>query len=573
MKKRSLTLIAVSALISVSVNAECGIKSVIQDGQNVTVSFTSDSDSVNLAVVKELPEGVTLKPAEKHKRYVLAADAADGGAEVYRFVMPEEYAGESTTGFYTVAVKGADEDKAEKRFYYLNTADRNEFLNTVKAYTDTTEIETAVSEKNDTYYKLAALGFPMDFLNEGNAHAIASEFIESKPAVAADKLKYTFAESVALELIRQNEDISEIFAYSDLQFDGEKYTDIKDADLKSFISGYFSENAAEITDGADIHSGYKSANVLYILRKARSGNMTGLLDANKEALGLTDMSSYGTYTAMTSSKKSDVNDKLVSALSGTPVYRVLQFKEIFANAVADVSGETAEVIVPTGGGKGSGGGGGGGRGGSGGGSYAFTKDETDAMKSGENTATGSTDNGNADISFDDLENVGWAKNAILSLAKKGIINGIGDNKFNPESQVKREEFVKIIVLALNAKTADTARFTDVPSDAWYAPYVGAAVRDGICNGISESEFGTGAYLTREDAVAMLYRAFGNRLNPTRDAKEFADSGEISDYAKAAVTALYSAGAVDGTDGETFSPKRLITRAEAAKIIYGLTERN
>ena len=114
MKKRSLTLIAVSALISVSVNAECGIKSVFQDGQNVTVSFTSDSDSVNLAVVKELPEGVTLKPAEKHKRYVLAADAADGGAEVYRFVMPEEYAGESASGFYTAAVKGTDEEKAEK---------------------------------------------------------------------------------------------------------------------------------------------------------------------------------------------------------------------------------------------------------------------------------------------------------------------------------------------------------------------------------------------------------------------------------------------------------------------------
>ena len=99
------------------------------------------------------------------------------------------------------------------------------------------------------------------------------------------------------------------------------------------------------------------------------------------------------------------------------------------------------------------------------------------------------------------------------------------------------------------------------------------MRDGICNGVSDTEFGAGAYLTREDAVAMLYRAFGSRLNPSRDAKAFADFDSVSDYAKEAVTAMYSAGVLDGTDGEHFSPKQPITRAEAAKIIYGLTERN
>lgn len=564
MKKRSLTLIAVSALISVSVNAECGIKSVIQDGQNVTVSFTSDSDSVNLAVVKELPEGVTLKPAEKHKRYVLAADAADGGAEVYRFVMPEEYAGESASGFYTAAVKGTDEEKAEKRFYFLNTADRNEFLNTVKACTGTTEIETAVSEKNDTYYKFVTLGFPIDCLDSENAAGAAEYFIKNNSSAATDELRYVFAEGVALEYIKNRDDISEIFGYMNLSFENESYSNITDLKLKGYISEYFKRNYSDVKTGADIHSAYKTANVLFILKNARSGNLTGLIAANRDTLGLGSADSYSKYTKLSDAEKSDVNDKIVQKLAKTDLYTAAAFKEIFGDAVSSVSGTKIETVKPSGG---SGGGGGGG------GSYSYTKNEVDEINNSANNNAQTNTNGGNTVEFDDLDSVAWAKPAILSLAGKGIINGVGDNKFNPESAVKREEFVKIIVLALNAKTDSTSRFADVPQNEWYAPYVGAAVRDGICNGVSDTEFGAGAYLTREDAVAMLYRAFSSRLNPSRDAKAFADFDSVSDYAKEAVTAMYSADVLDGTDGEHFSPKQPITRAEAAKIIYGLTERN
>ena len=51
--------------------------------------------------------------------------------------------------------------------------------------------------------------------------------------------------------------------------------------------------------------------------------------------------------------------------------------------------------------------------------------------------------------FADLEGVLWAKEAILSLADNGVINGRSEGVFAPNENIKREEFVKIIVVAFD----------------------------------------------------------------------------------------------------------------------------
>lgn len=62
------------------------------------------------------------------------------------------------------------------------------------------------------------------------------------------------------------------------------------------------------------------------------------------------------------------------------------------------------------------------------------------------------------------------------------------------------------------------------------------------------------------------KKLGISLKKVRDAAEFADSSDISEYALEAVTALYEAGIVNGY-GDSISPLQSATRAEAAKMIY------
>lgn len=169
--------------------------------------------------------------------------------------------------------------------------------------------------------------------------------------------------------------------------------------------------------------------------------------------------------------------------------------------------------------------------------------------------------------FTDLSGYDWAIDAISSLADKGIVNGVGDGSFAPQSTVTREQFVKMIVLAMNVPVEKSASsFTDIESGSWYADYVAAASKNGIVNGVSENTFGVGENITREQVAVMLYRAA--KLAKAEKESTFTDSADISEYAKEAVDALSSLGVINGVDG-AFKPKATASRAEAAVMIFRL----
>lgn len=174
------------------------------------------------------------------------------------------------------------------------------------------------------------------------------------------------------------------------------------------------------------------------------------------------------------------------------------------------------------------------------------------------------------VIFDDLQNVSWAEKAIVYLAEKQIVSGVGNGKFNPNGQVTREQLVKMAVgVFLNdAKEADV-EFVDVDENEWYAPYVKKAFSEKVVNGMGDGSFGIGRFITRQDLCVIIYKsaeAAGYKFKEGSGIK-FADDDLISDYAKEAVYALKEAGAVSGVTQTEFMPQENATRAQAAKIIY------
>lgn len=173
--------------------------------------------------------------------------------------------------------------------------------------------------------------------------------------------------------------------------------------------------------------------------------------------------------------------------------------------------------------------------------------------------------------FNDLDSAEWAREAVEALAEKGIVSGKSENEFAPGDFVTREEFLAMIVRAFGLSD-DNAKcdFKDVSSDAWYYKTVASAYSAGITSGISSEMFGIGSPITRQDMCVLAYKAAskagvaiaGGELN-------FADSEEISDYAKECVGAMSSAGILSGVGDNRFAPQDTATRAGAARVIYEL----
>lgn len=180
--------------------------------------------------------------------------------------------------------------------------------------------------------------------------------------------------------------------------------------------------------------------------------------------------------------------------------------------------------------------------------------------------------GEVNKSFDDVW-VDWPKEAISALAARGIVNGVGDNNFDPDNYVTRAQFIKMVTAAFDVvDTSATTTFWDVNSSEWYAPYVATAQQYGITLGYEDGSFAPDKHITREEMCAMLYRAadvLGVDVKSVTDATTFDDDWAISDYAKANIYAMQKADIIHGMGDGTFNPQGTSTRAQAAVAIYNM----
>ena len=208
--------------------------------------------------------------------------------------------------------------------------------------------------------------------------------------------------------------------------------------------------------------------------------------------------------------------------------------------------------------------GGGGKGGSGSGGHTLSM--------GNVTVPSTPDVPKTNDIFSDIGDCSWAKEAIEELYKKNIVSGIGNNLFNPHGAVLREEFVKMTSVLLNLELNEESEsvFADINKDSWYAKYINAAYKNGIIGGISDSEFGVGNKITRQDIAVIIMRALKNKIAEVDETSlEFTDADSISDYAKEAVKTLCTLKVLNGYEDGTFRPTGFATRAETAKIIYSV----
>lgn len=158
----------------------------------------------------------------------------------------------------------------------------------------------------------------------------------------------------------------------------------------------------------------------------------------------------------------------------------------------------------------------------------------------------------------------WAAGDIDTLLAEGIVSGFPNGSFEPEASVTRAQFVKMLDVTLGISPSSGATsFTDVPSSAWFAPYVAAAVKAGVVTGVSTTQFAPNAPVTREDMALLLARAL--KLTATVTLK-FTDDAAIQPAALQGVEAVVAAGYMNGFPSGAFEPGVASTRAQATAVL-------
>lgn len=178
--------------------------------------------------------------------------------------------------------------------------------------------------------------------------------------------------------------------------------------------------------------------------------------------------------------------------------------------------------------------------------------------------------------FTDIEN-SPEKEAIVQLSSKGVVNGDGNNNFNPKGQVTRAELAAILSRALCLEEIKSNSFKDVNDADWFFGYVGAASQMGIINGYTDKTFKPEANVTRQEAALMVSRAseiLGKDMSMENYEIinvlcQFTDYVKCDDWAMEAVAACVKYGYIPDDEMEIY-PDRNATREEIAGMIYRMS---
>jgi uncharacterized lipoprotein YddW (UPF0748 family) len=191
---------------------------------------------------------------------------------------------------------------------------------------------------------------------------------------------------------------------------------------------------------------------------------------------------------------------------------------------------------------------------------------------------GVTDPGaNETVAFSDIDDH-WAKEYILAVAKTGVVRGYPDGSFLPDNNIKRADFVLMLVnlFGLSADIGPTENFVDIAPDAYYYNALGSAKKLGVVTGIGDNMFDPDVPLSRQDMFSMAYRALvitgkmGESAVPSLP-DSFTDRSQVAIYAVAPLAAFVEKGVVTGADTGLLEPLKMATRAETATLMQRLQE--
>ncbi|WP_295620995.1 S-layer homology domain-containing protein [Chamaesiphon sp. GL140_3_metabinner_50] len=174
--------------------------------------------------------------------------------------------------------------------------------------------------------------------------------------------------------------------------------------------------------------------------------------------------------------------------------------------------------------------------------------------------------------FTDVPKQFWAETSIAELKKRGILEDFGTGKFDPNQEITRGEYAKMLDRAFADKPTTTAaaKFKDIPTDYPRKEAVDKSVKLGFMTGYSADKFAPNQPIPRYQLQISLAKGLQLAVPANVDTvlSKYGDNKQMPDYSRQKMAAAIDAGLVikDET-ANLLKPIQKATRADAAALIY------
>ena len=178
--------------------------------------------------------------------------------------------------------------------------------------------------------------------------------------------------------------------------------------------------------------------------------------------------------------------------------------------------------------------------------------------------------------FSDVPADAWYAEAVQYVYENGLMTGTSDTTFSPDLTTSRSMIATILWRMAGSPVVNYAMdFADVSADQWYAEAVRWASSEGIVGGYGNGSFGTGDPITREQFAVMLYR-FAQKQGYDVSVGEntnILSYTDVSSVSEYAIPAMQWAvgSGVITGMGDTLAPQGETTRAQAAMMLMRFSE--
>ena len=179
--------------------------------------------------------------------------------------------------------------------------------------------------------------------------------------------------------------------------------------------------------------------------------------------------------------------------------------------------------------------------------------------------------------FSDVPADAWYADDVRFVFETGLLNGTSETAFSPEKPMSRAMLVTALYrLAGEPAFMNENIFSDVPAGSWFEKAVIWASGKGIINGVGDGKFDPDAPVTREQLAVILFRYckfMGYVLSwadPELRYQRFADLESVSDYAHDAMLWAVEMNILTGS-GDRLLPRQPAARAQVAAILHRFCE--
>ena len=175
--------------------------------------------------------------------------------------------------------------------------------------------------------------------------------------------------------------------------------------------------------------------------------------------------------------------------------------------------------------------------------------------------------------YTDVDNL-WYHPYVDYMVENGYMNGMTATEFGVDGSVTRGQLVTILYRIVGQPPVEgkSHPFTDVAEGRFYTNAVIWAVNEGIVKGMTETTFEPDTPISRQQIVTILYRYDEAEKVAQDHLAGYSDAGEVYPFAKDAMNWAIANGIVNGMTATTLAPAATATRAQICAIMMRYLEK-